>query len=223
MVNIILSYYMSLDTTFGTGGIVTTELSNTYSLIFSLAIQSDGKIVAGGTSDIEGTISFVLARYYADVIPVNNICFVEGSMVATDQGAVAIEKITPYHTIGRKPVLQITKTISVDKTLVYMKKNALGFNTPYRETIVSNQHKLYYNLRWYYASELINHKTIVSIPYQGQYLYNVLLDTHTTMNVNGLTVETLDPSHYLAMIYTSELSEVEKNGKINEMNLMVYC
>ena len=38
----------SLDNTFGSGGIVTTNIGNNPSAAFSVAIQSDGKIVAGG-------------------------------------------------------------------------------------------------------------------------------------------------------------------------------
>jgi hypothetical protein len=47
-----LSRYSSagkLDTTFGSGGTVTTSLGSNASAISSLAIQSDGKIVAAGS------------------------------------------------------------------------------------------------------------------------------------------------------------------------------
>jgi uncharacterized delta-60 repeat protein len=54
----------SLDSTFGIGGKVTTSIGSSSASIASLAIQSDGKIVAAGTalnSPAEG--SFALARY----------------------------------------------------------------------------------------------------------------------------------------------------------------
>jgi len=56
----------SLDTTFGTGGIVTTAFSasNNDARAFGVAIQSDGKIVAAGAATNSGTGSdFALARY----------------------------------------------------------------------------------------------------------------------------------------------------------------
>ncbi len=54
----------SLDTNFGTNGIVAMQISGSnYSQIFSIAIQSNGQIVAGGAAIIGGNGEFVLARY----------------------------------------------------------------------------------------------------------------------------------------------------------------
>ncbi len=54
----------TLDTSFGTNGIVAMQLSGSLaSAIYSIAIQSDGKIVAGGTALIGGIPEFALARY----------------------------------------------------------------------------------------------------------------------------------------------------------------
>ena len=52
----------SLDTTFGTGGIVTTSIGN-YSIVSSIAIQSDGKIVLGGYSAKDAVWVFTITRY----------------------------------------------------------------------------------------------------------------------------------------------------------------
>ncbi len=52
-----------LDNTFGTGGVVTTQIGSSYSMINSVAIDGNGNIVAGGYSN-NGTYSiFTLARY----------------------------------------------------------------------------------------------------------------------------------------------------------------
>ncbi len=56
----------ALDATFGTGGIVTSPVPNSSSsFIQAVAIQSDGKIIAAGSSTI-GTTRFTLARYNTD-------------------------------------------------------------------------------------------------------------------------------------------------------------
>ncbi|HVF89842.1 MAG TPA: hypothetical protein VNH22_07235 [Blastocatellia bacterium] len=57
----------SLDSSFGSGGKVTTEFGFS-SVIFDLVIQPDGKIIAGGTGFPEGSFEsdFALARYNAD-------------------------------------------------------------------------------------------------------------------------------------------------------------
>ncbi len=57
----------SVDNTFGTGGIVTTDFGNSDDYGESVAIQSDGKIIVAGTSDIynvpDNVQAFALARY----------------------------------------------------------------------------------------------------------------------------------------------------------------
>ena len=60
----------TLDTTFGTSGSVRNYISgggSTYDEAYSIAIQSDGKIVAGGYSlDSSGNCAFAVARYNTD-------------------------------------------------------------------------------------------------------------------------------------------------------------
>jgi len=56
----------SLDSTFGTGGKVTTAIGNSYDSANSVAIQSDGKIVVGGQSNNGTNDDFALARYNPD-------------------------------------------------------------------------------------------------------------------------------------------------------------
>jgi uncharacterized delta-60 repeat protein/uncharacterized repeat protein (TIGR01451 family) len=57
----------SLDSTFGAGGIVTTDFFGTYDVAEGLCIQADGKIIAVGfASDNFFTNAFALARYYSD-------------------------------------------------------------------------------------------------------------------------------------------------------------
>jgi uncharacterized delta-60 repeat protein len=55
----------SLDTTFGTGGKVTTEVgTGSVSRAYGLAIQGDGKIVAAGQSHGGGVYYFAVVRYW---------------------------------------------------------------------------------------------------------------------------------------------------------------
>ncbi len=55
----------SLDTTFGSGGIVTTPIGE-FSAAEDLAIQSDGKIVVTGSSVVSGSFGLAVARYNPD-------------------------------------------------------------------------------------------------------------------------------------------------------------
>jgi uncharacterized delta-60 repeat protein len=53
----------SLDLTFGKSGIVTTAIGSSNDVIYSVKTQSDGKIIAVGTSYIGSRYQFAVARY----------------------------------------------------------------------------------------------------------------------------------------------------------------
>ena len=55
----------SLDTGFGSGGIVTTDLGNN-EIFYGLAIQTDGKIVQVGRTEVGGISDLTVVRYNAD-------------------------------------------------------------------------------------------------------------------------------------------------------------
>ena len=56
----------SLDTSFDSDGKVTTEVGSTNDYAYSVAIQSDGKIVAAGYSNNGSNDDFALVRYNTD-------------------------------------------------------------------------------------------------------------------------------------------------------------
>ena len=78
----------SLDTSFGSGGIVTTSFPGQGSYAFALALQSDGKIIAAGTdfvnfsSEDSSNTDFALERYNPDGTP--DTTFGNGGQVTTD-------------------------------------------------------------------------------------------------------------------------------------------
>ncbi|HYV91298.1 MAG TPA: T9SS type A sorting domain-containing protein [Chitinophagales bacterium] len=54
------------DNTFGTNGIVTTDLSGTDDVGYGIAVQSDGKILVAGSTKVGSANNFVLVRYNAN-------------------------------------------------------------------------------------------------------------------------------------------------------------
>jgi len=56
----------SLDPSFGGDGIVTTDFRGDTDTVYDLALQGDGKILAGGTAQVAGTGWFAIARYNPD-------------------------------------------------------------------------------------------------------------------------------------------------------------
>lgn len=71
-----------LDLSFGTGGSVTTSISGIWDVPSDVAVQSDGKIVVGGTADVVG--DFALSRYNNDGSL--DATFGTGGKVTTDFG-----------------------------------------------------------------------------------------------------------------------------------------
>lgn len=146
------------------------------------------------------TITTVLTVQF---VPSSNICFLEGTPVRTDQGLIHIDKINPdLHTIRNKKIVAITKTSSRDKYLVCFEKNSLGHKMPSEKTIITYNHKILYNGKMIKAKHFIeNFENVHNVNYNGELLYNVLLEEPSKMIVNNLICETLHPDNLIAQIY----------------------
>ncbi len=160
-----------------------------------------------------------------DALPITNICFAAGSIVKTDQGDIPIELIDEkIHTINKHKIICLTKTISTDKDIIFIKKNALDKNIPNKNTKISRKHKILYNNELIEAYELLNiNNDIKKVNYNGEILYNILLNQHTTMLVNNIIAETLNPKNILAQIYSgcftnAEIQFLIKNNNVNINN-----
>jgi len=156
-------------------------------------------------------------------LPLSPICFFKDTPVVTDQGIIEIQNIVPgIHTIRNKAIKAVTKTRTLENNLVLIKKDSLGTNIPSKDTIISQNHKIIINKTSpVKAKKLLKHvkNGVELIKYNGEVLYNVLLDTHNVMIINNLVVETLDPKNIIAKIYN--LEENERIELINELNELI--
>jgi surface protein len=134
--------------------------------------------------------------------PSSNVCFPAKTPIMTNQGPINIEDINPkIHTIRNKKIVAITKTVAHDKKLVRIAKHALGHLYPEKTTLISQNHKVFYQGKMIKAKHLVDDCNVNLVPYNGQVLYNVLLEEHEKMQVNNLIVETLHPEHKVAKLY----------------------
>ena len=134
-------------------------------------------------------------------IPVlSNICFLEGTPVLTDQGIIQIQNITSNHTINNKKVKDITISTSIDDFLICIEKDSLRQNIPSERIIISKNHKILYNNKFIKAVNLPN---VSKIPYNGEMLYNVLLEENGVMIVNNVICETLNINNIISHVYNS--------------------
>jgi len=169
-----------------------------------------------GSYNITGMVLFV----NANAVPNAPICFPAGTLVLTDQGEVAIDKIDiKKNTIGGKGIIAITETIPLDNYLICIEKGSLSYNVPNRRTIISKDHKIMCNKNLIRAECLIEYTpSAYKVNYDKKKLYNVLLREHSTMSVNNLTVETLNPKSSVAKIYTGNYTPKQRNGLIKAFN-----
>jgi len=167
-----------------------------------------------------GGVGLIVLEITLTPIPVSNICFLGNTPISTDQGKIPIEKIdASIHTIHNKPITAITKTITQDDYLVCFDKHSLSLNVPSRNTIMSKNHKVYYKGIWREAQEFIDEfDKIYEVPYNGEILYNILLEKHDKVYVNNLVCETLHPKNNIAKLYTSNFNEDYRDTIIVMMN-----
>jgi hypothetical protein len=179
---------------------------------WSVSLRADGLMVAIGTLFNDGNKGHVRI-YKWGIIPTFPICFPAGTPVLTDQGSIAIEKINPkINTIKDKNIIAVTKTTTIEDNIVCIEKDALGTNIPSQKTFISRNHELFYN------KQMIKAKNLIDKKYNGEILYNVLLDKYDKMIVNNLIVETLDPENIIAKLYNGNFTAEEKNNIIIKLN-----
>ena len=148
------------------------------------------------------------------------ICFSAGTPILTDQQIIPIEKINPnIHTIYNKKIIAITKTISNEKYLVCINKNAFNNNIPSQKTFVSMGHAIFYNGKMVQARHLVRiFKNINFVKYKSEILYNILMEKHENIIVNNMTVETLNPKNIIAKLYLNNYSKIETLKIIKQIN-----
>ena len=154
----------------------------------------------------------------------SNICFPANTPIKTDQGVVFINKMDPLvHTIDNERVVAITQTITLSKYLICFKKNSLRVNYPIKDTIMSKEHKVYYNGQMMEAIKFVGLiKNVHKIPYNGEVLYNVLMENYNKISVNNLICETLHPENVVAKLYNCDYSQAKKNKIISTLNKYIY-
>jgi hypothetical protein len=146
----------------------------------------------------------------------SEICFPKDTPITTDQGIIPIQEIH-NKTINGLKVEHITEIIGTFKNLVCFEKDALYPGCPSEKTIITRNHKVFYNGYMVEAGTLLN-ENIYLVPYNGERLYNVLLEENGTMYVNNLLCETLDTNNIIAHFYRSKYNPEEKRKITDILN-----
>jgi hypothetical protein len=158
---------------------------------------------------------------------ISNICFPAGTPIKTDQGIIPIEQIDrKVNTINRQKILHITRTTTLDAYLIFFKKSSIGYNVPSEKTIMTKDHKILFQGKLVEAYRFLDFSSDVrKVKYNGEVLYNVLLEEHGTMVINNITCETLHPKNIIAKLYYDEHDNeiiYEMNDALKERNFERY-
>jgi hypothetical protein len=160
--------------------------------------------------------------YNFNTFAFSNICFLAKTPIKTDQGLIHIDEINPeIHTIRNKKIVDITRTISQDKHLICFEKDCLGNNIPSQKTIMSKNHEVLYKGKMLKAKEFLGLvDNVYTKKYNGEVLYNVLMEEHEKMVVNNLICETLHPNNRIAKLFMmlQKMSPENQEAFIKQFN-----
>jgi hypothetical protein len=107
----------------------------------------------------------------------------------------------------------------LDSHLICFEKDALFTDYPTQRTVMSREHKIYYKGFMVEAFRFLGHfKGVKPHQYNKEILYNILLDTHDLIKVNGLICETLHPNNIIAKLFKYEESQEFKDFIARELN-----
>jgi hypothetical protein len=157
------------------------------------------------------------------IIPlISTICFPGHTLVKTDQGLIRFDNIDcSVNTINGYKITNVTRTTSSSKTMVCIPRGSFRTNVPNLDTEITHSHKVVYNGNLVCAGKLVGVvHGIHLIPYDGNPVYNIVLEDDGIMVVHNMLCETLSPTNLLNSInlYVSTLFANEANRFICEHN-----
>ena len=84
---------------------------------------------------------------------------------------------------------------------------------------MTKDHQIFYNGELVPAYRFLNmSKHVKKMEYNGELLYNILLEEHDLMEVNNLQCETLSPENIIAQLYNNNYSPSQQDTIICTMN-----
>ena len=199
-----------------------TSFSNTVSTNSSSIFSNPSMNAYGSVSSSNIVLSDNVTYTPFEDTTYTNICFPSGTPVDTDQGIIQIQKInTNTHTINTNPIIAVTHSIPRDEHLVFLSQGSLDTVNPISDTQISLNHKILYNGNMIKAKDIVNLGIpgIYFIPYNRKtILYNILLEKHQTMSVNGIIAETLNPTDLISKIYKNIPTHSHRVSFIKQLN-----
>ena len=150
-------------------------------------------------------------------------CFRKGTLVKTDQGTIEIQNIQAgFNTINNKEIKCLTAVYNSDGMVFKIEKDCLGENKPSNTIYMQKDHKLMISPAEF-SDLLISGKIQFEKSRSDELLYNILLDTHETMMIENIEVETLNPELAISKYFMGNRSVEHKAYIESNTRKMIFC
>jgi hypothetical protein len=188
------------------------------------------KYITTNFPNITITYDFYIKIYFSYLY--SPICFPGETRVDTDKGKQLIKNLKAgKDRIRGNTVLGISQSITPQSYLIEINKNALGKKMPCEKTVVSAEHKFLVDGQMIKSRDLVEiYEGVHKIKYQGDILYNVILDVETgkdeKMVINNLIAETLSKNSEKGKLFIEKdgpYTKKEKTERILKHNKIMYA
>jgi hypothetical protein len=175
---------------------------------------------AGNAADIQQTDNSIKLHFVNPLI--STICFPGHTLVKTDQGSIRFDNVDcSVNTINGYKITNVTRTTNSSKIMVCIPRGCFSPNVPNLDTEITLSHKVMYKGNLVGSGKLVGVVPgIHLIPYDGNPVYNLVLEDEGLMVVHNMICETLSPTNIINDVnfYLSRLCEIEQYRFIYEHN-----
>lgn len=194
--------------------IFTANGDNTYDISGN---GSDLGSATDGDEIILYGVSFYVGSVGTEGTAGDAICLTGDALVTTPSGDKRIDQISRGDSIllndGTEHIVHHAIRVVTNDILVKISANALDTGVPNRDTVMTQEHMLFYKDVWYRAGDLLFLKGVSAIKSQPyQYVYHIDSKTSDTMVVNNIIMETIDRDN---------INVHTRNNKINIKSGMI--
>ena len=121
-------------------------------------------------------------------IPNSFTCFLENSVIETDQGHVKIQNLNENNTYKGLKLLGFSKGYYSNK-FILIKKSAIAKNIPDNDTYITPEHAIIINNCLFKAEELLRLNNVCEISFkEAKLVYNPLFEKWIVVNVNNTQI-----------------------------------
>ena len=159
--------------------------------------------------------------------PNTSVCFLQNTIIRTDQGFIKIQDINGSHTINNHKCIGLSYGYFTGDTIVHIPKNSLGENIPNKDTFVTPCHmiRVQDKKKPIIARQLANIiKDVECIPYTRTMgmVYNPLFNEWLFIDANNMSAETLHPNFNRSYAHVIMFDKIKLQKKVYQNKNKIF-